>query len=253
MDGLTESRNIFNEDLCRGCLSKPEIAKKFQTSHSITICSKDGTMIEMISLAEMYTQCIGIEMDLTWDCLCENCVQKLVEFFKFRQMCQKSLEHLIQQECSRNKVGVKTELEAEIVPGDEAKEIFEIFLQSDDENSMKDEIEYNESEEEAQTDQKNIVGTHKSRELWDDTKTPEVFEKPSTFQTPKTFNHSDEPRRRNKFQCDICDKAYVKKVSSTIQLFLFFYIYTIAPDNSEISYSSIHYVVTYWKFMLDRR
>lgn len=79
-------------DLCRACLLNSDSVTISLLNHITEISDSPQKFTSQLSLAEMYTQCVGIEEDSQQHMLCEDCAQKLIEFHKFRRMCHVSHE-----------------------------------------------------------------------------------------------------------------------------------------------------------------
>lgn len=241
--------NLFknNEKRCRGCLHETDSEMNSLTFHNVPICSNDQSHIEMTSLAEIYKQCIGIDADSSWDWLCQNCVQKLIDFYTFRRMCHNSFDHL-----SRNEICAKTEQfdqTKERSPNESyydyeqeqkysTKDASDISVEKIDENSEQSETSNNSEVDNEMDTNKSIetetkftcnicparfvkehryeahMRTHTGKKPWDCKQCDRAFAKFSTLKYHLAAYHYDGSEGKPEFICDVagCGKSYTQKV-----------------------------------------
>lgn len=172
-----DKKIIFeNSAMCRGCLKQSHEELNSLSFHKISLQNSKSPDNKLIHLSEIYTQCTGIELNSSWDWICEDCVLSLINFFKFRQMCQSSIEYLSK---------IETNIEQEQL-SDEFKQ---------DDNDLETNVK---SEENIQNDQIIIEKESDSLDSFD-VKFEHIF---TSQETEKNCNY---------FVCDICSMKFIKK------------------------------------------
>ncbi|XP_031625593.1 zinc finger protein 845-like [Contarinia nasturtii] len=100
-----DSINLSAEKHCRACLRQPQSQMHSLSSKSVSIEGTNQTHREIVNLAELYNECTQLvyeEMHPNWEWVCHVCSGKLLEFYKFRQMCIESYGKLKDIESQRS-------------------------------------------------------------------------------------------------------------------------------------------------------
>lgn len=183
-------------DLCRACLLRSDSEMTSLLNHIIEISDSPQNCSEQLSLAEMYTQCVGIEVDSPQHMLCEDCAQKLIEFHKFRRMCYISHEKS-QTFCQTDEQCFPEKIEID----DNKEAIFdEIYLQENQTEADDSTIEnvYIKDPEHETSEQLDIGEVEK-------------FEPPEELQSQQeTMVESSDDSEIQIISCDICSKKFFK-------------------------------------------
>lgn len=105
-----QTTELSNGKRCRACLEQyPKFQLYLIKSKNITIDGSEQT------LADIYCQCTQLlceDTDSDWRWICQNCTEKLVDFFQFRQLCINSYNAF---KVSGSTVHGNDELKVEIV------------------------------------------------------------------------------------------------------------------------------------------
>lgn len=213
----------MKNDVCLACLGHSDSEMTSLLNHIIEISDLPQNCSEQLSMAEMYKQCIGIEVDSPQHMLCEDCAQKLTEFHKFRRICQKSYDSLCQmhEKCVPIKMEINDNKETisddiflqENQTKDDTNSIDGVLIiESEDEMSEQLDIAEREefkSSEELQIQQKTMV------ESSDDSETQITCDICSKkfFKKHRYEAHFRTHAGQKPYQCDHCEKGFIKYYS----------------------------------------
>lgn len=198
-------------DLCHACLLHSDSEMTSLLNHIIEINDSPLYTLEQISLAEIYTECVGIKISSPLEMLCEDCTKKLIEFHKFRRMCQKSYKSLCEtdEQCFAEKIEIDDNKETifDDIEVDD-NEIGDIFIKEDemDEQLNTAKLEEIQPSEEVHSQQETMVESSNRSEMQItcDICSKNFFKKHS-FEAHLRTHAGQKP-----YQCDHCEKSFIK-------------------------------------------
>lgn len=104
---------------CRACLETSEHQMYSLASDLVTILNKDQTRAERVKLSEIYDACTQTrceQMNPNWELICQDCHEKLIKFYEFRDMCIesfiriKTVERFSGKQPENSEMGFKVEV-----------------------------------------------------------------------------------------------------------------------------------------------
>lgn len=149
-----DSINLSANKNCRSCLNVLDQQIYSLTTKNIPIENIDEIHSDMVNLAEIYNDCTHLnyeQMLPQWEWICSDCFMKLIDFFKFRNMCNasynklKEIELMHVESAENNEIELKVEVVdiAHILHSHEKSIVDDFVDDSDgDVRSLEEKIEY---------------------------------------------------------------------------------------------------------------